>query len=309
MDFERIVEFTVIVKHKSLLEAAQELNTTQPVLSKHLATLEKELGVELLDRGSSPMELTSFGRLFLEDACSIAAEYRKMLEQTQGIKSIGQSSTIRIGGVLDTGALPLLLQAREKFTETHLYSLHLRRHKSSRQTSIALLQRHEIDIAFEPFSEYIDATGLSSIQVLNDQTMCVVEKTHRFANNKTVLFDELINETFVSLISSEDTCLRKCVRSMCEKHGFKGGLPTSFRLCDSDSYRGMFLEGLDGGIILVPCSTVRFFPMFVLREYAFIPIEDKDCFIDIRAFFDEQPSETVSALISCLVDVSKDAGV
>lgn len=50
MKIEYLHEFMVFSRCLNVTHAAHELNLSQPVLSSHLASIEKELGIRLVDR-------------------------------------------------------------------------------------------------------------------------------------------------------------------------------------------------------------------------------------------------------------------
>lgn len=56
--------FLTIVKERSISKAADRLYLSQPYLSQYLAKLEHNLGVTLLDRSHTPLQLTPAGELF-----------------------------------------------------------------------------------------------------------------------------------------------------------------------------------------------------------------------------------------------------
>ena len=56
--------FLTIAKERSISKAAEKLYLSQPYLSQYLAKLESNLGVTLLDRSRSPLQLTQAGALF-----------------------------------------------------------------------------------------------------------------------------------------------------------------------------------------------------------------------------------------------------
>lgn len=64
------------------------------------------------------------------------------------------------------------------------------------------------------------------------------------------------------------------------------------------------LRGLDGGIIILPESNSDSFPVFTLKEYSVIPIENEDMVFDIRAFYSDQCTEVVNHYLECLSIVS-----
>ncbi len=56
--------FLTIVKERSISRAADRLYLSQPYLSQYLAKLEANLGVTLLDRSHTPLQLTAAGEVF-----------------------------------------------------------------------------------------------------------------------------------------------------------------------------------------------------------------------------------------------------
>ncbi|MFZ7091747.1 pca operon transcription factor PcaQ [Primorskyibacter sp. 2E233] len=94
-----IEAFTAIARHGRLKTACDELNLSQPALSKTLKELEEVLGARLMQRDRSGVQLTPEGEVFLEFAGQSLAALRR------GIDGVG---AIRAGGaeVLKVGSLP-----------------------------------------------------------------------------------------------------------------------------------------------------------------------------------------------------------
>lgn len=55
--------FLMVAKEQSFTKAAEQLNITQPTLSRQLAALEDELGAKLFNRGGHSITLTNEGLL------------------------------------------------------------------------------------------------------------------------------------------------------------------------------------------------------------------------------------------------------
>jgi len=69
MELKKIQYFLSIVEEGSLSKAAQSLYLTQPTLSRFLARLEEEAGVQLFRRNKdSSLELTEAGEAYLNAA-------------------------------------------------------------------------------------------------------------------------------------------------------------------------------------------------------------------------------------------------
>lgn len=71
MDFKQIEAFISVAKYKSFSKAANSVFLSQPAVSSHIATLEKELNVQLFDRTSKEVLLTPAGESFLNYAIEI----------------------------------------------------------------------------------------------------------------------------------------------------------------------------------------------------------------------------------------------
>ena len=63
MEIKQLQYFVTAADHRSLNQAARELYTTQPNVSRVIASLEKELGTSLFERGSRGIRLTAQGEL------------------------------------------------------------------------------------------------------------------------------------------------------------------------------------------------------------------------------------------------------
>lgn len=68
MDFKQIEAFVSVVDYKSFSKAADACFLTQPTISARIATLEKELGVRLIDRNGREAFLTDYGKVFYKYA-------------------------------------------------------------------------------------------------------------------------------------------------------------------------------------------------------------------------------------------------
>ena len=71
MEIKQLEYFVATADHGSLNKAAEQLYTSQPNVSKVVANLEKELGVQLFERNSRGMKITEQGNLLYGYALSI----------------------------------------------------------------------------------------------------------------------------------------------------------------------------------------------------------------------------------------------
>lgn len=78
MNLDYWQEFVVLSRYMNVSEAARHLHLSQPTLSNHLASLEREMGSPLLARGKT-LHLTPAGRMFLRKAPAVLAAYEDAL--------------------------------------------------------------------------------------------------------------------------------------------------------------------------------------------------------------------------------------
>ncbi|TYP58491.1 selenium metabolism-associated LysR family transcriptional regulator [Thermosediminibacter litoriperuensis] len=73
MEFHQLETFVRVAEYRSFSKAAESLFLTQPTISAHIISLEKELDIKLFDRRGKDIELTPAGRIMYERAKNILA--------------------------------------------------------------------------------------------------------------------------------------------------------------------------------------------------------------------------------------------
>ncbi|MGF1738439.1 LysR family transcriptional regulator [Photobacterium satsumensis] len=109
--------FVTVVDQGSLAQAATKLNTSSSALSKRLAWLEKQLGVQLLKRTTRSLTMTDAGRLFYQRSARLLDDWHQMLAETTS--TYGEvSGVLRIGAPLAVGSR-LLVHYLAEFIEAY----------------------------------------------------------------------------------------------------------------------------------------------------------------------------------------------
>lgn len=87
MDFKQIEAFVTVVDNKSFSKAADMCLLTQPTISARISTLEKELGVRLIDRTGREVFLTDYGRVFYKYAAEMLETRDRATDSIQGLSN------------------------------------------------------------------------------------------------------------------------------------------------------------------------------------------------------------------------------
>lgn len=77
-------------------QLAEKLNITQPALSKHILTLEKDLGVQLFDRTATPLKMTAAGEFFIKEARELLYKEDQLMRSMEQFCS-GEKGLLTIG--------------------------------------------------------------------------------------------------------------------------------------------------------------------------------------------------------------------
>lgn len=144
IDITTIRYVCAIARHNSFSRAAEALFITQPSLSQAIQRLESSLGYPLFERSTRRISLTEEGRMFIEQAEPLLAQYEEFQKTIAGMQKQKTPS-------LSVGLLPTFMELhmsqiltgfQEKHPEYHL-SLEMR----STRRLLHMLETGAIDIA------------------------------------------------------------------------------------------------------------------------------------------------------------------
>ena len=186
MTFEQLKSFLAIVKYNHFTLASQELYISQSSISKHIKSLEKELGVELFNRQHRNIRLNDAGEEFYKFAKKTMADYENILYEMKK-HTCEESSSISIG-VLDTmveyGIASLIADFQKQYPFIQVDLIERSNHKI-----IEYLNNSTINLGFIN-SNYEHRGNLNLRKLINDDLVLVTSKQHIFSSKSSVdIFD------------------------------------------------------------------------------------------------------------------------
>lgn len=178
-------------------EGASQQYITQPALSRSISSLEKELGIKLVNRTTHTVSLTPAGRVFAEECRKIISTYQ---DGVQNALTASQSivGRVRLGVPIDSFE-PLAVKLVRAITEKHS-GIHI---ELKFNTPTRLLRALDDDLV-----DVIIASGrprsAESKYLLVDRRMDYVEisSVHPLADREEVSFSELRYENFIAISRS-----------------------------------------------------------------------------------------------------------
>ena len=185
----RLKVFCYVAKNLSYTKAAQELDITQPAITKHIHELETQYKVRLFERMGNKIILTHAGEVFLNHSIDILHEYSR-LDFDMNILHGGHSGNLRIGAstTIAQYVLPTILA---KFTSKFP------------DIKISLISGNSDDIEKELLNHHIDLgliegnkrlPNLKYTHFMDDELVAITSTKSRYAH-----LDEISKEDLLTL--------------------------------------------------------------------------------------------------------------
>lgn len=106
LDLTLLSHAQALARHGNFARAASSLYMSQPTLSRHIAALERQLGVRLFDRGRKRVEPTAFGRLLLERAGGLTADAAELVRELRLMQGL-EAGELFVGAAIYAAELSL----------------------------------------------------------------------------------------------------------------------------------------------------------------------------------------------------------
>ncbi|NMN94098.1 LysR substrate-binding domain-containing protein [Antrihabitans stalactiti] len=200
--------FVAVAEYRHFGTAATRLNVSQPTLSQALASLEHALGVQLIERSTRKVLVTTAGKHLLPDALATVEAADRFFSAAAGV---GNSLTgrIRIGFIPTIGpyVLPELLPALRE----NVPGLALQVVEDQTARLLDDLRAGALDLATVVVPA--DSHGLIEIPLYRENFVLVVPQAH-VLSGKTELPIDVLGE-FGLLLLEEGHCLRDQTLELC----------------------------------------------------------------------------------------------
>jgi DNA-binding transcriptional LysR family regulator len=172
LDLRHLVALKAIADEGSFGKAAERLGYTQSAISQQIATLERIVGLRLIERpgGPRPISLTEAGRILLRHADAIEARLQAAKADMKALEA-GDAGRLRVGTFQSVGTrvLPTLLR---RFSETHPQVEVLLRESLHEEELLEMVERGELDVTF--WALPVAGAIYESVELLTDPYVLVV---------------------------------------------------------------------------------------------------------------------------------------
>ena len=189
MELLQLAYFRVVAQREHMTRAAEELNVTQPALSRAIARLEREVGVPLFDRRGRGLRLTQYGAAFLGHVDRVFQELDDAAAELRDMGGLERGSVS-----LAAGALHWLPEVLEPFLAVHP-EVRFRLARRSLPELVRLVEDGEVDYCFLPGVPPSARTTWCHLRTA--PIMLMVPSSHRLAGRARVELGELADEEMI----------------------------------------------------------------------------------------------------------------
>jgi len=204
--------FLEVARLRSVVNAAEALNISQPAVSKTIQELEEFLGGSLFDRSRRNLFLTPYGEVFFRYAATSLAALRQGIDAARGSH---EASIVKVGA-LPTVSARILPIAVQNFTAGDP-GVHTRIITGPNDYLLSLLRTGDVDLVIGRMAEPDAMVGLSFEHLYSERVVMVVRPGHPLLGKRN--FNLGMIEPYQTLMPTPDSVIRPLVDRLLVAHG------------------------------------------------------------------------------------------
>ena len=263
MRVEQLEYIEAVTRLGSLRRAAEELHLSQPALSETVRNLERELGVDLLDRRRSGAKISDEGRELLPHIITVLDAVDRLRRAAD--HQHHTSRMVRLGTV-NAGTVPVLVPAIRAFRESH----------PATQVEVVGAQQAHIHRALLEGSfdlglvNYLDGDDvppdLQSTELLRGRPVVCLRPDSPLASLRTVTVTDLLTEPVIAMRSGY--VMHRYV------HRLLDGRTPSFSYSTDGAEMGKLMVAQGLGVTVLPDFSVIGDPLERAGSITYRPLHD-----------------------------------
>lgn len=246
LDVRRMRILREVAECGSIAAAARSLSFTPSAVSQQIATLEREAGVPLVERGPRSLRLTEAGRVLVEHTDAILVRLSAAEDDIQAIAGL-RVGTLRLAS-FPTAYATLMPRAIGEF-RARFPGIELALTEADPLASMARLTAGELDLALLYEYDFVPLTpapGLELVPLFGEPMRALLPEGHAAARRPSVRLDALAEESWIT--STARSSCHEFVARACRAAGFEARI--GFESDDHQVWQGLVAAGV--GVALAP---------------------------------------------------------
>jgi DNA-binding transcriptional LysR family regulator len=251
MELRHLIAFLAVAQELHFGRAARRLQMAQPPLSQQIRQLEKELGVQLFERNTRSVRLTSAGQSFLEPARTVLDD---LDTARRAAKAAGRGEygrvTVGFAGASSHETLPLLTRAVRAAHPGIELALTGQMYAN---VALARVADGSLDLGFVRVPAA--RPGVLTRVIAEESLVCAVPSDHRLARRKRIPVAALADEPFVSFPANAGSSLRDATVEVCARVGYTPRVVQEAP--DSHTILALVAAGVGVTLTLTSCQHIQ----------------------------------------------------
>ena len=281
--------FLALSQSLNFTQTASEMYITQPTLSRNIASLEQEIGVQLLVRNTKSVKLTAAGKSFAADCAAILRQYNNSLENARQARD-GITGALTLGIQQDTFE-PFVVDVVRKF-HAEYPNIRLQIKPLSISNLLNGLSSGKLDFMIGASTSEQDQ--FSQLLLSERQECAVLPVDHPLAGERSLRMEQLNGESFVVISSAASVSGHYLLIKNANKAGFAPDIVAT-------------ADCVPAVMMLVACGTgisVLYQDLAVHSQgrVKFVPLEEVDPFKRWLMWDKENPNPALPAMIHCAAE-------
>ncbi len=258
MDLRQLNAVLAVVDHGGFSAAARALHTVQSNVSTHVARLERELGVTLIDRASG--QLTEEGAVVVERARRVQAELDALVADVASVRDV-VAGTGRIGliGTTARWVVPVLVETMARRHPRVRVVVH------DATTSALQLQLESGAIDMAVMTLPVTDPAIATEPLFDEDRILIVPSGHPFFELSHVSLADLDGQPL--LLEPRGRPFRSQLEALFAERGYR--LDAKAEVDGVRLMASMAFEGF--GAAIVPASAV---PVWLGGDWRTVPVDD-----------------------------------
>jgi DNA-binding transcriptional LysR family regulator len=262
MTLTRIQYFVEAARCENFTEAAKHLFVSQPNLSKQIALIEQEAGVQLFHRTGRTVHLTAAGRFLYEQLKDIPSRTAAAFEQARALGR-GDSGNFSIG-ILEGQEVndSILIKLNQFFMDYPGLEFHLERNGFSNLRNLLMNGHYDLIITLSFEAECME--GVCYETMMKQIGAIAINRNNPMSERSELTLEQLKDENFVVISPAESPVGYANFLDLCAAHGFTPNVvrqPSSLESLLLCVEAGIGIALLDQNTRLEHNSNVRTIPL------------------------------------------------
>lgn len=199
LDFRQMVYLDAVYRYRNFTKASNSLYVTQPTISAAIRSMERDLGIVLIERSPKSVTFTEAGETLMTKIRALLDMYDDIIAEASDLGK-KTSCTLRLGiaSILSSDIFPLIYR---DFLPSHP-ELIIRLDEDSAHGQIKKICDGDLDIAINGLPSKLNNSELTIIPVCSREIKLIMQSGHPFAKMERIPA-HMLNGENISMLSSQ----------------------------------------------------------------------------------------------------------